>query len=271
MPDVRCPICDAAAELSFEKDGVDYFDCTACAFRFSIQPTNPNLDQNLAQYEGGYLQYLADDPADAPNFARLLRRLPVPPRATWLDVGCGSGKFVRYLRSQGFDARGIEPSEALFDHFLTDEPIFDREIAAVGDRRFAVVSALDVIEHVADPATFLGSLRDALEPGGTIVISTPDAGAGTVRILGRRWHHYNRYHSSFFSPSTLDRAARRAGLTVESVSHPSRRRSVGYTARYLFEFGLRRPAPRIARSLDRVHVPINLGDVLLATLSRQRQ
>jgi hypothetical protein len=92
-----------------------------------------------------------------------------------------------------------------------------------------------------------------------------------VRALGKRWHHYNRYHSSFFSPSTLDRAANHAGLRVRSLSHPWRRRSIGYTARYLFEFGLRRPAPRIASGLDRVHVPLNLGDVLLATLSRQPQ
>jgi len=271
MQPATCPVCGAAAELAFEKDAIDYFDCSACGFRFSFQPTNPNLSQQLAQFESAYLQYLSDDPADEPNFAKLLRSIAAPPRARWLDVGCGSGKFVRYLRRRGFDAEGIEPSEALFDHFLADEPFFHRDLAAVADRRFAVVSALDVIEHVPDPVPFLASLRDAAEPTGTIVISTPDVAALAVRVLGKHWHHYNRYHASFFSPSTLDRAARRADLRVRSVSHPWRRRSIGYTARYLFEFGLRREAPKLARILDRVHLPINLGDVLLATLSRPQQ
>jgi SAM-dependent methyltransferase len=271
MQPVHCPICGEAAAIAFEKDAVDYFDCSACGFRFSRQPTNPNLSQEIAQFESAYLQYLGDDPADEANFSALLRSLSVPPRATWLDVGCGSGKFVRYLRRHGFDAEGVEPSAALFEHFLADEPFFHRDVAAVADRGFAVVSALDVIEHVDDPVTFLATLREAADPDGTIVVSTPDMAGLTVRALGTRWHHYNRYHLSFFSKATLDDAANRAGLGIRSVSHPWRRRSLGYSLRYLFEFGLRHDAPRLARQLDRVQLPVNLGDILLATLAPRQQ
>ena len=267
-----CPLCGGKdAALAFEKDAVEYLDCPACGFRFARQPTNPNLAQELAEYESAYLQYLGDDAADEANFSALLRSLSLSPPASWLDVGCGSGKFVRYLRRHGFDAEGVEPSAALFDHFLAGQPFFHRGIAAFAGRQLAIVSALDVIEHVADPVNFLASLRDAVEPTGTIVISTPDAGSAATRVLGKRWHHYNRYHLSFFTTGTLERAAHSAGLRVDSVSHPWRRRSLGYTARYLFEFGLRHEPPRLARGLDRLHIPINLGDVLLATLSRQRQ
>jgi SAM-dependent methyltransferase len=271
MRPVTCPVCGAPATIAFEKDAVGYFDCSACGFRFSRQPTNPNLAQELAEFESAYLQYLGDDPADEANFSALLRSLSVPPGATWLDVGCGSGKFVRYLRRHGFDAEGVEPSAALFDHFLADEPYFHRDVAAVVGRRFAVVSALDVIEHVDDPVGFLTSVRDAVEPSGTIAVSTPDVAALTVRALGKRWHHYNRYHLSFLSPATLEDVARRAGLRVDSVSHPWRRRSLGYSVRYLFEFGLRRDPPRLGRQLDRVQLPVNLGDILLATLSPRQQ
>jgi len=268
---VSCPLCGGVTAIAFRKDAVDYFGCSGCGFRFSRQPTNPNLSQRLDEFESAYVQYLGDDPADEPNFAALLRSLSVPAPATWLDVGCGSGKFVRYLRRQGFDAEGIEPSSALFDHFLAREPFFHRDLAAVAGKRFAIVSALDVIEHVDDPVPFLASLRDVSEPTGTIVISTPDISGLTVRVLGRRWHHYNRYHLSFFSPATLDDAAGRAGLRVCSISHPWRRRSLGYSVRYLFDFGLRRDPPRLARQLDRAQFPINLGDILLATLAPRRQ
>lgn len=271
MQPVTCPICGEAAAIAFEKDAVDYFDCPACGFRFSRQPTNPNLSQELTEFESAYLQYLGDEPADEANFSALLHSVSVPPRTSWLDVGCGSGKFVRYLRRHGFDAEGVEPSAALFDHFLAHEPFFHRDVAAVADRRFAVVSALDVLEHVDDPVGFLTSLREAADQTATIVVSTPDVAAFTVRALGKRWHHYNRYHLSFFSPSTLGDAARRAGLSVRSVSHPWRRRSLGYSVRYLFEFGLRRDAPRLAQQFDRLQLPVNLGDILLATLSRPQQ
>ncbi len=123
-----------------------------------------------------------------------------------------------------------------------------------------------MLEHVPDPVPFLRSLADVVAPQGVVLISTPDAGSAAARVLGRRWHHYNRYHSSFFSPATLERAASHGRLRVVSTSHPGRTRPLGYAVGYLFEFGLRRDAPRVVHRLDAVKLPINLFDTMLAVL-----
>jgi hypothetical protein len=54
------------------------------------------------------------------------------------------------------------------------------------------------------------------------------------------------------------------------MEHPGRYRSAGYVARYLFEFGFRRPSPRWVAALDRRFFAINLRDTMLASLEVAR-
>jgi SAM-dependent methyltransferase len=254
------------------KDQLSYRRCDSCDAFFTETPGNPNLETALEEYETAYLQYLARDAADDRNHAELLtslRRWGIPLVGPILDVGCGSGKFVRYLRDQGLDAHGVEPADALFDAFL-DEPYFHRDLEAAiraAGGRFAVVFALDVVEHVAEPLEFLRALRAGAVPNGYVVLSTPDAGSRVAKALGHRWHHVNRYHLSLLSRRALLRAAARVGLQAQGIEHPGRYRSAGYVARYLFEFGLRRPAPGFIGALDDRLFPVNLRDTMLVALA----
>jgi len=119
--EVTCPLCGShrAAPL-FTKRQTAYWACAACTFRFATPDVNPNLTQTLDGYEDAYLQYLAPDASDSVNFEALYRwmaGLATLEGTRLLDVGAGSGKLVRFLRGRGIDARGIEPSRALFDRF----------------------------------------------------------------------------------------------------------------------------------------------------------
>jgi SAM-dependent methyltransferase len=129
-------------------------------------------------------------------------------------------------------------------------------------RPFAVVTAFDVIEHVADPAAFLRSAASVLQPGGFLFVSTPDVDSLTATIFGRRWHFYHPYHLSYFGPRTLVRAAAGSGLEMLDCRHRGRRRSLGYVVRYFAEFIVGVHAPGWARRLDRWSIPINLFDTM---------
>jgi SAM-dependent methyltransferase len=268
-----CPVCaDGPVAGALVKDTVTFRRCATCGGAFSAAATNANLPAAAEELPAAYLRYLAGDPDDERNHAALLRGLRgrgANLTGPLLDVGCGGGTFVRHLRGQGIEAYGVEPAAAVFDRFLSGEPWAYRSIAeataAIG-RPCPVVFALDVLEHVEDPVAFLRDLHTATAPHGRVVVSTPDAGSLVARGLGRRWHHYNRFHLTLFTRTTLERAAAAAGLRVRDVRHPGRRRSAGYVAQYLFDFGLRRRAPRWVGGLDRFSVPVNLGDTMLAEL-----
>lgn len=101
-----------------------------------------------------YPQYLTANTTDDRNHKALvssIRRLGGSlGQGSVLDVGCGSGKLVRFLRTRGVEAYGVEPAEALFDRFLADDPAFVRNLDTASDtigQSCAVVIAVDVPEH----------------------------------------------------------------------------------------------------------------------------
>jgi SAM-dependent methyltransferase len=275
MAERPCPLCgshDVGAR--FAKQETDYWSCATCGFRFATPERNPNLANTLADYERAYLQYLAPDAADRANFDALYRWMravtPLEGRRL-LDVGAGSGKLVRDLRACGIDAHGIEPSRALFDRFLSGDAAFTCgtiDAVPVSSGSCSIVTAFDVIEHVADPHELLAGVASVLDRDGVFFLSTPDVESVTATLFGRRWHFYHPYHLSYFGPRTLTRAAGEHGLRLVDCRHRGRRRSVGYMIRYAAEFIAGAAPPRWADRFDRWYVPVNLFDTMYVALRR---
>jgi SAM-dependent methyltransferase len=93
-----------------------------------------------------------------------------------LDVGCGTGTMVRELRRYG-RAQGIDADEAAV-HFSRKRGIEEVEHVPEGplpfeDASFALVTALDVIEHVEDDRGLIRELSRILAPGGMLLVTVP--------------------------------------------------------------------------------------------------
>jgi 2-polyprenyl-3-methyl-5-hydroxy-6-metoxy-1,4-benzoquinol methylase len=271
-----CPLCRSrrAAPL-FRKQQTDFWRCSGCRFQFATPAVNPNLVKTLDGYEEAYLQYLAPDSSDDVNFESLCRwmeRHTPLTRTRLLDIGSGSGKLVRFLRARGVDAHGIEPSRALFDRFLSGDAAFTHatldDLHSSITRRFDIVTAFDVIEHVPDPLGFLRGVATVLRPDGVFFASTPDVDSLPARAFGRRWHFYHAYHLSYFAPRTFARAAANHGLDMCEWHHRGRLRSAGYMVRYVMEFIASIRAPAWACRFDRCYVPVNLFDTMYVVCRR---
>src|SRR4051812_12063398 len=107
----------------------------------------------------------------------LLRSLRLPPGGDILDVGCGDGLFFQELERFG-RVRGIEVDVGLLD---PDGPYRDRiatlplgDPSYAGDAgRFDLITALDVIEHIADDRAAVAAMLRMLRPGGVMVVTVP--------------------------------------------------------------------------------------------------
>src|SRR4030088_2908973 len=98
-----------------------------------------------------------------------------------LDVGCGSGNFLRSMKEAGFSSFGIEPSGTGSEYGRETHGadiyhgMIEDYLAANRGRRFDVITLLNVLEHLTDPAGTLRQLRQVLAPDGIVVIVVPDA------------------------------------------------------------------------------------------------
>ena len=146
---------------------------------------------------------------------------------TALDVGCGAGLLCEPLARLGAAVTGIDAAAeniaAAHAHALQSGLIIDYRtggIEGLGSRRFDLVTSLEVIEHVTDPAGFVAGLAGALADGGLLVLSTPNRtalshialitiGEGTGRIP-KGTHDWDK----FLTPEELVALLEDAGLKV---------------------------------------------------------
>lgn len=144
----------------------------------------------------------------------------VPRGVRVLDIGCGFGESLGYHRARGCDAHGVEADRNILRvaerHGLNVQVgLFDPD--RYEPDSFDVVTLDQVIEHVAQPLAVLRGVHRVLRPGGTLVLSTPNADGWGARLFGRRWIHWHApYHLQFFSRHSMAEAAARSGLVLEA-------------------------------------------------------
>ena len=207
----RCPVCgaDAVAQQYLYDDRYGYpgifalLKCKQCGHAF-LQGEFPrerlrdlysnyyprstyDLEHYLPYHEtGGLKAWLNGERSAAFRW--------VPREVRVLDIGCGFGESLGYHEKRGCDVYGVEADEnirrvadkfgykvhvGLFDPGVYEENYFD------------YVTMSQVIEHVTDPVQTLHGIARVLKPGGTAILSTPNANGWGAKVFGRRWINWH--------------------------------------------------------------------------------
>lgn len=147
---------------------------------------------------------------------------------TALDVGCGAGLLCEPIARLGAVVTGVDAApenigaaraHAEASGLAIDYLAGEFEQVAAG-RTFDLVTSMEVIEHVTDPAAFVAGLAAALAPGGLMILSTPNrtplsrlamitVGEG-LGMIPRGTHD----HAKFVTPDELTDLLAAAGMEV---------------------------------------------------------
>ena len=152
-----------------------------------------------------------------------------------LDVGCGGGLLSESLARAGAQVTGIDLAPGMVEvarlHAAEGGLAIDyrvasaEELAQAGPGQFDVVTCMEMLEHVPDPAAMTATLVRLLAPGGALFVSTLNrnlksfllaiVGAEYIlRLIPRGTHEYER----LIRPAELARWARAAGLSLRELA-----------------------------------------------------
>jgi SAM-dependent methyltransferase len=199
--------------------------CSACGYARVIDPVE-DLGEvySMDYYEGRGADPLVDYMTELDEPASTIRNYEwngvlgavralteVTPATRWLDFGCGNGGLVRYLdREVGCDVVGWD--EGAIVDVARDRGIRiveDAELGALGP--FDVITAVEVLEHVPDPAQTIERIAELLAPGGLFFYTTGNAQRFRERLS--TWSYViPEIHISFYEPRTMRHLLAGAGL-----------------------------------------------------------
>jgi SAM-dependent methyltransferase len=135
-------------------------------------------------------------------------------RGRLLEVGAGSGSFVRVALSRGWKVDATEVSESgLQALYETGATVFagDLPSARHPDAQFDLVVSFEVLEHLPTPLVHLREVRRITRPGGLLILTTPNFNGLSRRWLGVRWRVIDPEHLGYFTSVTLSRLLREVG------------------------------------------------------------
>jgi SAM-dependent methyltransferase len=215
-----CRLCGGTGGRTlFVKRGWTFVRCASCGL-VSLAPLPTPADvasHHEASYrDGAYATFAAAggirDEIAAHRLA-LLRPLVGP--GPWLDVGCSTGAFVAAATAAGLDAEGLELSAAAVAQARARGlRVHEGAVEAFApERRYALVTAFDVVEHLPDPAPLIERLATWLADDGLLALTLPDIASLPARLMGRHWFYYAPPdHIHYFTPATARRLLERARL-----------------------------------------------------------
>ena len=151
------------------------------------------------------------------------RNLPKPkPGMRLLDVGAGSGEFLDFARTCGWDAVGVDLDEKAVAAGRSRGLDFRHgTIETIGeDERFDGITMSHVIEHVYDPHALLAACLKRLKPGGWIWVDTPNIDALGHAEYGPCWVGIEPRHLILFTPASLADALAKAGFVNQEPVLP---------------------------------------------------
>ena len=151
-----------------------------------------------------------------------------------LDIGCGGGILAESMARKGANVTGIDLSEKALKvadlHGLESginvryKKISAEEMASEEAEKYDVVTCMEMLEHVPNPASIIRACYSLVKPGGHVFFSTLNRNVKSylfaiigaeyvLQLLPKGTHDY----AKFITPAELSQAIRNAGLQVESL------------------------------------------------------
>lgn len=243
----RCPICGSAEHRvlgSLDRTGAvlpppadsAILSCRACALVYVNPMPHWQADEFDRLYGTEYFPnegpaWVAKRATDIPEYRlRIIERLIRCESMTALEIGSGVSAFMaRLLASRGWQVDAQEPSAAFVERLQAADPrinvLHQPFLSLRSPRRYSLVYADSVLEHVPEPIPYFERIAELLEPGGLLYFVSPNE-YSFENILATLWNRFGSgnarmlcpytgsYHLIGYSKRAVESVGRRVGLRL---------------------------------------------------------
>ena len=235
-----CPICGSgessplikAKDHTVSRETFQIAQCNNCGFRFTNP--RPGADELGAYYlSEDYLSHNSRSKGIIAKLYKMVRSRTIKKKVSMindfsranerklLDIGCGTGEFLRAASTVKWACTGVEPSLiargiAQKEHGLN--VIEETGLDELEGGQFDVISMWHVLEHVSMLNERINQVKRLLKPGGSFIVAVPNCASLDARIYGEFWAAWDvPRHLYHFTPEDVDRLMSKHGLRIEKT------------------------------------------------------
>jgi SAM-dependent methyltransferase len=128
-----------------------------------------------------------------------------------LDIGAGTGDFLKLAKDNGWDVKGVEPNDGASNLARKKNLEIYENIDMLSGKTFDVVTLWHVLEHLPDLEIITKKIEDLIKPGGTLIVAVPNFKSYDAK-------HYKNYWAAYDTPRHLWHFSKTAMSTIFSSS-----------------------------------------------------
>lgn len=174
---INCPVCTEKSFLIWRERQYSAYRCEKCGVAFLHPfPVNPAEIYSEDYFRRWYISYFEERNAYLEQLFPFIEEY-AGKKGKLMDTGCGAGIFLTAAKERGWDVCGQDVSPFAVDYCrkkgfeVYDGPLPELNLPK---NSFDLITMLDVIAHLKEPAAYVETCGRLLKPGGCLVIKTPN-------------------------------------------------------------------------------------------------
>ncbi len=227
-----CPICDNEV-LEKQLSTTDYFgtqesfDLVACNQCQTLYTTlYPDLQESIKYYKsdsyvshGDKKGFLFDNIYATAKWLNIHNKYKLLFKhirsKSHLDIGCGTGDFLVYLKGHGIKTSGVEIDDSARAISKAKELKVYSELPEMNEDKFDSISMVHVLEHIHDLKEYMRFIKEHLNKKGILFLALPNHQSADAEYYKEYWAGYDvPRHLHHFSPKSISAIAQQFGLKL---------------------------------------------------------
>jgi 2-polyprenyl-3-methyl-5-hydroxy-6-metoxy-1,4-benzoquinol methylase len=234
----KCPVCRGESQQDFleaedhnvSNDLFKIVECVACSFRF----TNPiPTEETIGDYykSENYVSHSGTKKGFVNRVYHIVRSRAIKQKEnlaakyskeqTILDIGCGTGDFLGYCKSQNWKTLGLEPDQSARKIALESNAIDAKvlkHLYEIEANTFDVISMWHVLEHVYNLNEDIEQYKKILKKDGALIVAVPNCSSKDAEHYKSSWAAYDLpIHLYHFRPDNMKQLFSKHGMEVVEI------------------------------------------------------